>query len=88
LSTDRELKEIGLVSHYFVKISVAVVELKEALSAGDRILIQGETTNVEQTVESMQIENENIPSAAAGQSIGLKVDQRVREGDKVYRILS
>ena len=88
MSTDRELKEIGLVSHYFVKISVAVVELKEALSAGDRILIQGETTNVEQTVESMQIEHENIQSAAAGQSIGLKADQRVREGDKVCRILS
>ena len=88
MSTDRELKEIGLISHYFAKISVAVVELKEALSAGDRILIQGETTNVEQIVESMQIENENIQSAAAGQSIGLKVDQRVREGDKVYKILS
>jgi translation initiation factor IF-2 len=88
LSTGRELKEIGIVSHYFAKISVAVVELKDTLRAGDRILIQGDTSNFEQTVESMQIEHENIESAGAGQSVGLKVDQRVREGDRVYRILS
>ncbi|UCF58390.1 MAG: U32 family peptidase C-terminal domain-containing protein [Candidatus Bathyarchaeota archaeon] len=88
LPTDKELKEIGEVTHYFAKISVAVVELKDTLRVGDRILIQGDTSNFEQTVESMQIEHENIESAGAGQSIGLKVDQRVREGDCVYRVLS
>ena len=88
MSSSRELKEIGIVTHFFVKISVAVVELKDTLRAGDRILIQGDTSDFEQTVESMQIEHENIESAGAGQSIGLKVDQRVREGDRVYRILS
>jgi len=62
--------------------------LKDTLRAGDRILIQGDTSDFEQTVESMQIEHENIESAGDGQSIGLKVDQRVREGDRVYRILS
>lgn len=88
MSTSRELKEIGIITHYFVKISVAVVELKDTLRAGDRILIQGDTSDFEQAVESMQIEHENIESAGTGQSIGLKVDQRAREGDRVYKILS
>ena len=88
MPTSRELKKIGNVTHYFAKISVAVVELKDTLRAGDRILIQGDTSDFEQTVESMQIEHKNIESAGARQSIGLKVDQRVREGDKVYKILS
>ncbi len=88
LSIDRELEEIGHITHFFVKISVAVLELKGALKTGDRILVQGETTDFEQTVNSMQIEHENIESASAGQSVGLKVDQRVREGDRVYKVLS
>ena len=51
-----ELVEVGRVTHYFSKISVAVVELKAPLKVGDRILIRGATTNFEQTVDSMQIE--------------------------------
>jgi len=81
------LKEVGVVTHYFTKIGVAVIELIGKLSVGDRILIQGSTTDLEQAVASMQIEHKNVPSASRGQSIGLKVEQRVREGDKVYRIV-
>ena len=85
--SERKLKEVGRVTHYFTRISVAVVELRDKLSVGDKILIQGATTNFEQTVQSMQIEHKNITTAEAGQSIGLKVEQRVREGDKVYKII-
>jgi len=85
--SERKLKEVGRVTHYFTRISVAVVELSDKLSIGDRILIQGATTNFEQTVQSMQIEHKNITTAEAGQSIGLKVEQRVREGDRVYKII-
>ena len=81
-----ELREVGRVSHFFTKISVAVIELKDALSASDRILIKGPTTNLEQTVGSMEIEHEKVQRAEAGQSIGLKVDDRVRESDIVYKI--
>jgi len=88
MMAERELKEVGVVTHYFRKISVAVVQLKDTLSIGDRILIKGATTNFEQVVESMQIEHKNIESAGSGQSIGLKVNSRVREGDKVYKIIS
>jgi len=81
-----ELVEVGRVTHFYPKISVAIVELKASLSIGDKILIKGATTNFEQTVESMQIEHKNIERAEAGQIIGLKVKERVRENDKVYRI--
>jgi len=80
-------EEVGEVTHYFPKISVAVVALKAPLALGDRIAIRGVTTNLEQTVASMQIEHENVTRAKAGQSIGLKVEQRVREGDRVYKIV-
>ncbi|MCS7120582.1 MAG: translation elongation factor-like protein [Nitrososphaerota archaeon] len=85
--SERKLKEIGRVTHYFTKIGVAVVELTDTLSVGDKILIQGSTTNFEQTVSSMQIEHRNVTKAYAGQSIGLKVENRVREMDRVYKIL-
>jgi len=84
--SEEELVEVGRVTHFYPKISVAIVELKASLNIGDKILIKGATTNFEQTVESMQIEHKNIERAEAGQIIGLKVKERVRENDKVYRI--
>ena len=64
-----ELQEVGRVSHFFTKISVAVIELTATVSVGDRILIKGPTTNLEQTVDSMEIEHEKVQKAGAGQSI-------------------
>jgi len=84
--SEEELQEVGKVSHFFSKISVAVVDLKATLSIGDRIRIQGPTTNFEQTVDSMQIEHADVKTAKAGQSIGLKVKERVREKDTVYKV--
>jgi len=81
-----ELQEVGKVTHFFAKISVAVIELKASISVGDRILIKGPTTNLEQTVGSMEIEHKRVTRAESGQSIGLKVDDRVRENDTVYKI--
>ena len=81
-----ELQEVGKVSHFFTKISVAVIELTATVSVGDRILIKGPTTNLEQTIDSMEIEHEKVQKAGAGQSIGMKVKDRVRETDVVYKI--
>lgn len=81
------MKEVGTVTHYYTRIGVAIVNLVDTLSVGDRILIKGATTNFEQNVESMQIERKNVNIAYSGQTIGLKVIQRVREGDKVYKIV-
>ena len=81
-----EKKLVGKITHYFSKIGVAVVELSDELKVGDRISIEGHTTNLQQSVSSMQIEHQNVEKAGPGQSIGLKVEQRVREGDLVYKI--
>jgi len=83
---EKELFEVGKVAHFFSKISVAVVELSATLSVGDKIAVKGPTTDFEQTVESMQIEHANVKKAEKGQSIGLKVNERVRERDTVYKV--
>ncbi len=77
---------LGKVTNYYSKISVAVIELSAPLKKGDEIAFEGTTTSFTQIVESMQIEHKNIESAKAGQSIGLKVKDRVRIGDMVYRL--
>jgi len=82
----KTLEKVGNVSHFFSKISVAVVELTAPLRVGDTIAVKGMTTNFEQIVDSMQIEHEDVNEAKKGDSIGLKVKDRVREGDIVYRI--
>ena len=79
-------EEIGIIANYFSKINVAIVDLTAPLSIGEKILIKGSTTNFEQTIDSMQIEHQNIEKAESGQSIGLKVVDIVRKGDKVYKI--
>ena len=79
-----EKKLVGKVTHFFGKIGVAVVELSSELRSGDRIAIEGAAGIIEQVVDSMQINKEQVESAGKGESIGLKVDSKVREGDVVY----
>jgi putative protease len=81
-------EKIGRITHFFSKAGVAVIELTAPVKKGDKIVIRGSTTNIEQTIDSMESEHKQIPNAAAGQSIGLKVSGRVRENDIVYRIKS
>jgi putative protease len=78
--------EIGEVTHYFTNIGVAVVKLSKKLKTGDPIKFEGATTDFEQTAGSMQIDKNSVEEAGTGQEIGLKVNERVREGDKVYKI--
>ena len=79
--------EIGQISHFFPKISVAVLELTLPLAIGDRILVKGPITDFEQTVESMEIDRKAIHKAEGGQSIGLKVIQPAKLKDMVYKKL-
>jgi len=83
-----EKKLVGKISHRFDKIGVAVVELSDEINVGDEISIEGVVTNFRQKVESMEIEHEKIEKAKAGDSIGMKFADKVREGDVVYKILS
>jgi len=84
---EEEKKLIGKISHYYSKIEVAVVDLTDTLSVGDEISIEGATTNFKQTIDSMQIMHENVQTAKKGDSIGLKVKDKVRDGDSVYKIV-
>lgn len=83
-----EKKPIGKVSHYYTKIGVAVIDLNDSLAVGDKISIEGASTKFTQTIDSMQIEHEDVKQATSGDSIGLKVVERVREGDKVYKVMA
>ncbi|MBI4010568.1 MAG: translation elongation factor-like protein [Candidatus Aenigmarchaeota archaeon] len=81
-----EKKLVGTVEHYYSKIGVAVINLEGSLSVGDKISIEGATTNIQQNVDSMQVEHEVVENAKAGDAVGLKVVDRVRPGDQVYKI--
>jgi putative protease len=81
-----QYEKVGLITHFYSKPGVAVIELSAPLNTGDKIVIRGSTTNIEQTVDSMQVEHKQIPNAHAGQSIGMKVLGKVRENDVVYKV--
>ena len=78
-------QEVGRIKHYFHKIGVAVIELSADLMEGDTIRIKGANTDFIQVVDSMQIDHVKVEEAKAGQSIGMKVKEPVREHDKVYK---
>jgi len=78
------MNKIGVVEHYYSKISVALIALSGDLNVGDKIRIKGAKTDFEQVVKSMQIEHESISSAKKGQKIGLKVESKARPNDEVF----
>ncbi len=79
-------EQIGTVVDFFARPVVAAIVLTAPLKAGERIRIKGHTSNVELEVGSMQIDNAPVQEAKAGDNVGLKVPERVRKGDQVYRI--
>lgn len=79
-------EEVGRVSDYFAKIGVAAIDLTGTLSVGDTIHIKGHTTDFTMTVDSIQIEHQNVEKANPGDSIGIKVKDRVRDNDIVYKV--
>ena len=81
-------EEVGRVQSYFRKPGVAAMVLTGDLSIGDSIRIQGTTTDIDMTVESMQINLEPVESAGAGDDVGIKVPERVRPNDRVLRVSS
>lgn len=81
-----EGKLVGRVTHYFGNIGVAVIELSDSLKAGDTIRIAGGATDFTQAIESMEVDHKKVAEAKSGDSIGLKVNQKVREGYKAYKV--
>ena len=77
---------IGKVSDFFARPVVAGIELTAPLKLGDKIHVKGHTTDLELTVDSMQINNADVKEAKAGDSVGVKVSERVRRGDTVCKV--
>ncbi|UCG70418.1 MAG: translation elongation factor-like protein [Thermoplasmata archaeon] len=83
-----EKVEIGNVFNFFAKPSVAAINITSGeLSVGDTIQIKGDTTDFTQKIESMEIDRVKVEKATAGQGVGIKVEERVRPHDKVYKVL-
>jgi ribosomal 50S subunit-recycling heat shock protein len=79
-------KQIGTVDHFFGNISVSMIKLSDMLKVGDKIRIKGNTSDFTQDVSSMQIDRKPAQEAKAGDLISIKVEQKVRKDDIVYKI--
>ena len=77
-------KPIGEVTHYFGGIGVAIVRFSKPVAIGAKLRFKGATSDFTETVRSMQYNHEDITEAKKGQEVGIKVEEKVREGDKVY----
>jgi translation elongation factor EF-1alpha len=82
-----EEKEVGMVVDYFAKVGVAGIQMSGPLAVGDTIHVKGHTTDFQQQVESMQIEHQVVQEVAAGDSVGIKVTDRCRAHDTVYKVI-
>jgi len=88
MAEEKKEELVGKITHYFGKIEVGIIEItKGNLAVGDVIHIKGSSTDLEQPVESIQIEHEQVDKAKKGDAIGLKVKDKVREGDEVYKVV-
>lgn len=81
-----EEKPIGEVTHYYSKIGVAIIKFFKTVPLGTKVRFRGATTDFEQTINSMQFDHKSISEAKKNQEVGVKVDQKVREGDKVFEV--
>jgi translation elongation factor EF-1alpha len=79
-------EKVGVVKDFFAKINVAGIDITGNLKVGDTIHVKGHTTDFEQLVDSMQVEHEQVDEAKAGDAIGIKVSERCRGGDTVYKV--
>ena len=79
-------QEIGVITHYYGHINVAIIQLSDALKVGDSVHIKGHSSDFTQEISSMQIEHQDVSEAKAGDSVGLKVSQKAHPHDKVYKV--
>ena len=85
--SEEELQKVGVVKHYYAALGVAIVDITASIDLREIIRIKGTTTDFEQTVKSMEVEHKKVDKAKLGDTIGLKVEKRVREKDIVYKII-
>ncbi|MEN8253448.1 MAG: translation elongation factor-like protein [Patescibacteria group bacterium] len=78
-------KKIGTVTHYYDRLKVAIVKLGESVKKGDKLTFKGNTTDFTQIVDDMQVDHQDVTKAEKGQEVGIKVNEKVRDSDLVYK---
>lgn len=86
MAKTKKEKPIGKVTHYYGNIEVAIVKFNKAVKKGMRIRFCGATTDFDQSLESMQFNHKDVAAAKKGQEVGVKVQEKVREGDEIYEV--
>ncbi len=81
-----EPKPIGEITHYFSHLGVGIFKFNRAVKVGEKVHIKGATSDFTQTISSMQFDHKEIKAAKKGQQVGIKIDEKVREGDKVFEV--
>jgi len=82
-------EELGFVEHWFGHLNVAGIKVTNgAIKVGDTLHFKGHTTDFEEKVAVIQIEHQMVPEAKKGDDIGIKVSQKVREHDKVFKVVA
>lgn len=79
-----EEKAVGKITHYYSKIGVGIVELKGKLAVGDKVKIKGHSTEFDQNIDTIEIDHKEVEEAKSGDVVGIKVNDKVREGDELY----
>lgn len=80
-------QEVGIVEHWFGHIDVAGIKItKGPVKVGDKLHFKGHTTDFTDTIQAIQIEHNSVPEAKTGDDVGIRVSQRVREHDKVFKV--
>lgn len=79
-------KKVGEINHYYSNIGVGIIKLSGKLEVGNTVQIQGTTTNLEQEISEMQFDHKDIEVGKRGQEVGVKVNEKVREGDEVHLV--
>ena len=83
---DTSVKKVGVVTHYYNKIGVGIIKCEEEIKTGDKLRFEGHETKFDQDIKELQFDHKMIETAKKGQEVGIKLDQRVRENDLVYKI--
>lgn len=81
-----EEEEVGVITHYYGHINVAVIELSNAIQVGDTIRVKGHSSDFTQRIESMQVERMEVSEAGFGETVGVKVEEKAHPHDKVYKV--
>ncbi|MFC1657923.1 translation elongation factor-like protein [Candidatus Omnitrophota bacterium] len=79
-------QEIGVITHYYGHINVAIIQLSDVLKLGDNLHIKGHSSDFTQEISSMQIEHKDVSEAKSGDAVGIKVNQKTHPHDKVYKV--